>query len=84
MDINSHVTDDSTTWGRNDHARRGTTSVLITLIDVPTTITRPLANDNHWIGVTVSESMRIRPALPRVARSVARQAHPVVTLRGAT
>ncbi len=68
MVMNSQVTDDSTTRGRNDHARRGTTSVLITLIDVPTTITRPPANDNHSIGVTVSESMRIRPALPRVAR----------------
>ena len=35
-----------------DHALRGTTSVLITLIEVPTTISKPTVNDNHRMAFT--------------------------------
>ena len=50
--MNTQVTTESTTRGRNDHARRGTTRVLITLMDVPTTITRPREKESHSNAVT--------------------------------
>jgi hypothetical protein len=52
--MNTRVTAESTTRGRKDHARRGTTRVLITLTDVPTTITRPREKDSHSSAVTAT------------------------------
>lgn len=50
--MKTQVTVLSTRRGMNDQARRGTTRVLITLIDVPTTTSNPAVNDNQGMAFT--------------------------------